>query len=315
MKTILVTGGAGFIGSHYIRHVLQKQENIKVLNVDKLAYAADLRRLSDIESDKRYTFVHLDLSNKAGVNELFNKYKIDHVMHFAAETHVDRSINNSFAFIEANILGTYYLLEAARPAVKRFIHISTDEVYGTYTEGCAPEETVLAPGNPYSASKASSDLLALSYVNTYKMPIIVTRCTNNYGPAQHQEKFIPHVIASLLGNGKVPIYGDGLQERDWLHVEDHCAAIELLRHKGRVGEVYHIGGEQTRSNLAVAKQIADLLCKSYELLEHVVDRPGHDRRYSLATLKLQKEVGWAPKVPFDEGLKATVEWYKGIITK
>lgn len=308
-RMILVTGGAGFIGSHYIRYLLKTHPEIQVINADALTYSGNLYNLKDVENDSRYLFVHTDLAEKEQVEKLF-QHPIVEIVHFAAESHVDRSIDGADPFIRSNIIGTYRLLEAAHKAgVEKFVHISTDEVYGSFPVGRADEQTMLVPGNPYSASKASSDLFCLSFHNTYGLPVIISRCTNNYGPNQYPEKFIPHLIQQLMADQPLPIYGDGKQERDWLHVFDHCRAVDLIRQHGRIGEVYHIGAEHTVSNLEVAQQILDYMGNSSSYIRHVPDRPGHDVRYSLDTTKIRTQLGWSPSISFTEGLKQTVEWY------
>jgi dTDP-glucose 4,6-dehydratase len=308
-RTILVTGGAGFIGSHYVRYLIQYHPDVEVINADALRYSANLLNLAEVADHPRYRFVHVDLADQAAVERLFQR-KIDEVIHFAAESHVDRSIEGAEVFIRSNIIGTYRLLEAVKKAgVEKMVHISTDEVYGSFPTGRANEQTPLAPSNPYSATKASSDLLCQSYVNTYRLPVVITRCTNNYGPNQHPEKLIPCLILRALENRSLPIYGDGSQERDWIHVWDHCLAIDRVRRYGDAGKVYHIGAEHTITNLDVAKRICTLLGKPHSLIQHVNDRPGHDIRYSLDTSKTREELGWRPMIPFDRGLKETVEWY------
>ncbi|SDX16820.1 dTDP-glucose 4,6-dehydratase [Marininema mesophilum] len=311
MHRVLVTGGAGFIGSHYVRHLLRTHTDIEVINADALTYSANLQSLADIEGESRYRFIKIDLANQADIDCLFST-PFDEVVHFAAESHVDRSIQGAEAFIRSNILGTYRLLEAIRHGgtVKKMVHISTDEVYGSIEKGRTPEGEPLAPGNPYSASKAGSDLLCLAYVNTYKLPIVLTRCTNNYGPWQHLEKFIPKAILHAVENRPLPLYGAGNQERDWIYVTDHCAAVDRVREAGRVGEVYHIGAENTASNRTIAEQILDLLQKPHSLIQQAKDRLGHDFRYSLNTTKIREELGWQPQVSLEKGLKETVKWYQ-----
>lgn len=309
-ETILVTGGAGFIGSHFIRYLLRTYEEIRVINADALTYSGNLFNLRDVEKDPRYEFIRADLAEQEQVEKVFAEHRIDQVVHFAAESHVDRSIEGAYPFIRSNIIGTHRLLEAAmKKKVDKFVHVSTDEVYGSIPFGKADEQTILAPGNPYSASKASSDLLCLAYHHTYGFPAVITRCTNNYGPHQYPEKLIPHLIGRLMKDQPVPIYGDGKQERDWLHVFDHCRAVDVVRLHGRTGEVYHIGAENPIPNLQMAKKILDLMGKPHSLIQHVTDRLGHDVRYSLDTAKIRTELGWAPTISFDEGLKQTVEWY------
>lgn len=311
VKTILVTGGAGFIGSHYVRCVLREERNVRVINADALKYAANLHNLSDVHGDPRYVFHRMDLSSREQVETLFRHIKIDEIIHFAAESHVDRSIEDAAPFIQSNVLGTFHLLEVAREhGVKKFIQVSTDEVYGSVTAGKSLENDPLNPSNPYAASKAAADLLALSYVKTHGYPLVLTRCTNNYGTHQFPEKFIPNTIIRALNEEPIPVYGDGSQQRDWLHVEDHCLAIEAVRKNGRTGEVYHIGAESPVSNLEVAATILRLMGKPSHLIRHVTDRPAHDTRYCLDTAKIRTELGWQPKIPFDVGLGKTVVWYE-----
>jgi dTDP-glucose 4,6-dehydratase len=307
--TVLVTGGAGFIGSHFIRHLLRHYEDIRVINADKLTYCGNPWNLRDVEGDERYRFVRADLSDPRQVKELLVE-PVHEVVHFAAETHVDRSIRGAEPFLRTNVLGTHALLEAARQAdVKKFVHISTDEVYGSIPAGQADENAPLAPSNPYAASKAASDLLCLSYWRTHRFPVVITRCTNNYGPNQYPEKLIPHLIGRLMKEEPIPLYGDGMQKRDWIHVRDHCRAVDLVRIAGRVGEVYNIGTENTRTNLEVTYLLLRWMNKPDSLIRHVADRPGHDVRYSLDSGKIRRDLGWSPTVSFEEGLKETVEWY------
>jgi dTDP-glucose 4,6-dehydratase len=310
-KTVLVTGGAGFIGSHYVRHLLQAYCDIRVVNADVLTYAGNLYHLQDVHRDPRYDFKQVDLAEKEQVEQLFQEHPIDQVVHFAAESHVDRSIAGSEPFMRSNIVGTYHLLEAAKKAnVNKFVHISTDEVYGNFPAGKATEQTNLAPSNPYAASKASSDLLCLSFYHTYRFPVVITRCTNNYGPNQYPEKLIPCTIGRLLKNQSISIYGDGKQERDWIHVLDHCLAVDQVRRVGEAGEVYHIGAENVISNLEVVRLIICFMKKSFDLIQYVPDRPGHDTRYALDTRKIGTALGWKPTISFEQGLQATVKWYQ-----
>ncbi|SEN42130.1 dTDP-glucose 4,6-dehydratase [Lihuaxuella thermophila] len=309
-QTILVTGGAGFIGSHFIRYLLRTYQEIRVINADALTYSGNLFNLRDVEKDPRYEFLRVDLAVREQVEKVFAGHRIDQVVHFAAESHVDRSIEGAWPFIRSNIIGTHHLLEASmKKNVDRFVHVSTDEVYGSIPYGKADEQTLLAPGNPYSASKASSDLLCLAFHHTYGFPVVITRCTNNYGPNQYPEKLIPHLIRQAMKNQPLPIYGNGQQERDWIHVIDHCRAVDVVRLHGRAGEVYHIGAENPIPNLQVAKKILDLMGKPHSLIQHVADRLGHDIRYSLDSSKIRTELGWAPTISFDEGLEQTVQWY------
>ena len=305
---MLVTGGAGFIGSCFIRYILNKYSNYKIINLDALTYCGNLDNLKDIENNPNYEFVLGNICNEALVNELINK--VDIVINFAAESHVDNSIKASKIFFETNVLGTLNLLEASKKSnIKRFIQISTDEVYGSIEEGYFTENSQIAPNNPYAASKASADLLVRSYYETYKLPTIITRCTNNYGPYQYPEKLIPFFISKLLKNEKVPIYGDGMQIRDWLYVYDHCEAIDLVLHNGKIGEIYNIGGHNEKTNLEITKLILSTMNKDESYIEHVEDRLAHDRRYALSNDKISSELDWSPKVSFEQGIKTTIDWY------
>ena len=311
-KKILVTGGAGFIGGNFVQYMLEKYSEYEIYNVDVLTYAGDLTKHRAIEKQGNYHFVKADIVDYDVILSLFEKEKFDFVVHFAAESHVDRSITNPGVFVQTNIVGTQVLLDAAKQVgITKFIHISTDEVYGELDFDPTTfftEETPLKPNSPYSASKASSDLLVQAYHHTYGLPMNITRCSNNYGPYHFPEKLIPLTISSLLKNEKVPIYGDGQNIRDWLHVFDHCAAIDLVLHKGLNGEVYNVGGNNERSNLQVVKSIIQVLGKSEELIEFVEDRLGHDRRYAIDSNKLQK-LGWNPTYTFESGIAQTVQWY------
>ncbi len=311
MPLLLVTGGAGFIGSNFIRRVLAAHPDTSVLNLDALTYAGNPANLADLANDPRYRFVHADICDRASVRDAFKK-GVTSVVHFAAESHVDRSIHDSGPFVRTNVLGTQVLLDAAREhPVEKFVHVSTDEVYGSLGDtGAFTETTPLAPSSPYSASKAASDLLALAYAHTFHMPITVTRCSNNYGPYQYPEKLIPLFIKNLLSDQSVPVYGDGQQVRDWLHVSDHCGAIEAVWQKGRPGEVYNIGGRCERTNLDLTHELLRLLGKPRSLIRHVADRPGHDRRYAIDCTKIERELGWRPEVTFEAGLANTVAWYR-----
>lgn len=305
---ILVTGGCGFIGSNFIRLVLKKYPNYAVINIDKLTYAGNKDNLKDVEKDPRYTFVHGDICDKKVVESLMPK--ADAVVNFAAETHVDRSIMDASSFIRTDILGMYTLLEAARKcAVKRFLHISTDEVYGTITHGHFKESDTLQPNNPYSASKAAAEMLARSYMVTHNIPLLITRSSNNYGPYHYPEKLVPRFITNLLSGKKVPLHGDGSAIRDWLYVQDNCEAIDLVLHKGVVGEVYNVGGGNEKTNLEVTQFILKEFGKDELWIEKVPDRVGQDMRYALNTEKINT-LGWKPKYKFTKGLKETIEWYK-----
>ena len=306
---IHVTGGAGFIGSNFIRYMLRAHPDCRIVNLDSLTYAGNLNNLKDCDSSPRYTFVRGDICDSPLVNSVMEDHLIDTVVHFAAESHVDRSIADASAFVKTNILGTYTLLEAARQhALHRFVHISTDEVYGSIPEGSFRETDVLSPSSPYSSSKAGSDLLVLSYFTTYNLPVIITRCTNNFGPYQFPEKLIPLFVTNLINGKKVPVYGTGKNIRDWIHVNDHCQAVDFLLDKGNYGEIYNIGGENERTNLEITEKILRILKKDDSLIEHVHDRPGHDFRYSLDCSKI-KALGWKPGHSFEEGLEDTLRWY------
>lgn len=324
MKNILVTGGAGFIGSNFIRYMLSEHD-YNIINLDLLTYAGNLENLQGLERNKRYTFIKGDIRDRKEIEKIFKTYKIDTVVNFAAESHVDRSIEEPELFITTNILGTQILLDIAKQYWKvipnnkyskefrdgtRFLQVSTDEVYGTLGEGgLFTEGTPLAPNSPYSASKASADMMVRAYYETYGMPVSITRCSNNYGPYQFPEKLIPLMINNCLNNYPLPVYGDGMQVRDWLHVEDHCRAIDVVLHKGKIGEVYNIGGNNEKANIEIVKLIIKSLGKEESLIQYVADRPGHDRRYAIDNSKIIKELGWAPKYTFDEGIKETIEWY------
>ena len=306
---ILVTGGAGFIGSCFVRHILNKYSDYKVINLDALTYAGNIENLDDVKDNKNYTFVHGNICDKKLVRDLISE--VDCVVNFAAESHVDRSITGPEIFIETNVKGTLNLLQNAKElGVDRYLQVSTDEVYGTLGKtGYFYETTPLAPNSPYSASKASADMLVRAYHETYKMPVLTTRCSNNYGPYQYPEKLIPFFISQLLKGKKVPVYGDGLNVRDWLYVYDHCAAIDTVLHKGRVGEVYNIGGHNEKTNMEITRLILEAMGKDESSIEYVKDRLGHDRRYAISNDKIQSELGWEPSLTFEEGIKITIDWY------
>ncbi|MDI0265959.1 dTDP-glucose 4,6-dehydratase [Clostridioides difficile] len=313
MTKILITGGAGFIGGNFVHYILDKYPKYKVVNLDLLTYAGNLETLKDINSKQNYKFVRGDISDREFIFDLFDKEKFDVVINFAAESHVDRSINEPWKFINTNIVGTQILLEASnRYSVNRFHQISTDEVYGDLpidrTDLFFTEETHLNPSSPYSASKASADLLVMSYYKTFGLPVTISRCSNNYGPYHFPEKLIPMIIYRALENKELPVYGDGKNIRDWLHVYDHCAAIDLIIHKGKVGDIYNVGGHNERSNLEVVKFILDVLGKPESLISFVKDRKGHDLRYAIDASKLEK-LGWKSMYNFDEGIKHTIKWY------
>ncbi|MER3524076.1 MAG: dTDP-glucose 4,6-dehydratase [Ignavibacteria bacterium] len=311
MKNVLVTGGAGFIGSNFVRYFLAQHADVSVINYDKLTYAGNLENLAEVEDDRRYHFVKGDICDRVMVTSTLKQFSVDTIVHFAAESHVDRSILGSAEFIQTNVVGTHVLLDAAREfGIQRFIHISTDEVYGSLgPTGKFTEETPLHPNSPYSASKAASDLLALAYQHTHGVPVIVTRCSNNYGPYQFPEKLIPLMIINALNDKPLPVYGDGLNVRDWLHVDDHCAAIDVVLERGTVGAIYNIGGNNEWKNIDIVRLLLRLLNKPESLIRFVKDRPGHDRRYAIDAGKIQRELGWSPRRTFEEGLKETVQWY------
>jgi len=324
---VLITGGAGFIGSNFIPYFLKEHWNYGIINLDKLTYAGDLLNLNGLEKNKQYQFIQGDICDEELVNEIFIKYKIDSIIHFAAESHVDNSINSPNSFIKTNIEGTFILLEAARKhwlsgnkdkKTYRFCHISTDEVYGSLTdEGCFTEKSPYAPNSPYSASKASADLLVRSYHQTYGLNTVISNCSNNYGPKQHDEKLIPTIIRKALANEPIPIYGKGTNIRDWLYVDDHCLAIDLLFHKGKAGDTYVVGADNECTNLYLANEVCMLLDEakpksegSYiDQISLVKDRLGHDYRYAIDAAKIRKELGWTPKHNFMDGLRKTVQWY------
>jgi dTDP-glucose 4,6-dehydratase len=316
MKTILITGGCGFIGSNFIHYILKAKSAVRVVNLDKLTYAGNPDNLCGIKKDKRYIFVKGDITDSACVNKLFKRYDLDTVVHFAAESHVDRSVIGPEIFTITNVLGTQVLLDAARNrwkgryAGKRFVHVSTDEVYGSLgPRGYFREMTPLAPNSPYSASKAGSDLLVRAYCKTYGFPGIITRCSNNYGPYQYPEKLIPLMIANALDNSPLPVYGDGRNIRDWIYVEDHCRAIDIVLKRGKAGEVYNIGGSNEWHNIDIVKKVLSILGRPRSLISFVTDRPGHDRRYAIDASKINGELGWKPDVTFEKGLGKTVRWY------
>lgn len=307
---LVVTGGAGFIGSNFIRYVLGQHGQDSILNLDKLTYSGNLQTLRDVEKDERYTFVRGDIGDRRKVQEVLSR-GFEAIVHFAAETHVDRSILKGSAFVKTNVLGTQSLLDAARQAgIKRFVLVSTDEVYGSASSGeNFTEESPLAPNSPYAASKAGADLLARAHFRTFRFPVIITRCTNNYGPYQYPEKFIPLILTRALKGQSIPVYGDGLQVRDWIWVKDHCAGLDAALRKGREGEIYNLGAGNEWPNLEIARRILRLVGKPESLLTFVQDRPGHDRRYALDFEKANRELGWAPQTTLEEGLKQTVDWY------
>ena len=326
MKNILVTGGAGFIGSNFIIYELEKYEDVRIVNVDKLTYAGNLENLKSVENDPRYHFRQLDICDAEGIAPLFDEFNIDAVINFAAESHVDRSIEDPMVFIRTNVLGAATLLNIAKDKWSdgkggfidgvRFLQVSTDEVYGSLgPEGFFREDTPLDPHSPYSASKASADMIVKSYFDTFKMPVSITRCSNNYGPYQFPEKLIPLVLNNCLNHRDLPVYGDGLQIRDWLYVEDHCKAIDMVARDGVPGEVYNIGGHNERTNLFIVNSIINYVNEHRDsevtaaLIKHVADRKGHDRRYGIDPEKIKQALGWYPETAFENGIVRTLEWY------
>lgn len=324
MKNILVTGGAGFIGSNFIRYMLDNFDG-KIINLDALTYAGNLENLIDIENSENYYFIKGNICDKSLVNSIFDKFNIDAVVNFAAESHVDRSILEPEIFLVTNIIGTQVLLNAAKyhwncdPDNKYsrnykedviFLQISTDEVYGALgKKGMFTETTPISPNSPYSASKASADMLVRSYYQTFGMPVVITRCSNNYGPYQFPEKLIPLMINNCLTDKPLPVYGDGMQIRDWIHVKDHCSGIYTVLKKGKLGEIYNIGGNNEKANIEIVKLILSALNKSEDLISYVKDRPGHDRRYAIDNNKITTQLGWNPSYTFEKGIKETIEWY------
>lgn len=327
-KKYLVTGGAGFIGSNFIRYILEKQDGVRLVNLDKLTYAGNLANLKDIESDLRYVFVQGDICDRELVTSLFDKYDFDYVINFAAESHVDRSIANPEIFVQTNVMGTVNLLQRAKEswydpekktwkAGKKYLQVSTDEVYGALgAEGYFIESTPLNPHSPYSASKASADHFVMAFHDTYGMPVNITRCSNNYGPYQFPEKLIPLMINNVRHHKTLPVYGDGMQIRDWLYVEDHCKAIDLVASQGKTGEVYNIGGHNEKANIEIVKMIITQLRErlkdeaiSETLIKHIEDRLGHDRRYGIDPSKIKHDLGWYPETAFEDGIVLTIDWY------
>ncbi|PKR82656.1 dTDP-glucose 4,6-dehydratase [Heyndrickxia camelliae] len=326
MKTYLITGGAGFIGSNFINYMLNKYNDIKIINVDKLTYAGNLQNLVQVNNNKNYSFIRADINDKEIIESIFKENNIDYVVNFAAESHVDRSITNPEIFVQTNVLGTVNLLNIAKKywmledesfiTTKKYIQISTDEVYGSLgSSGLFKENTALDPHSPYSSSKASADLIVKAYFDTYKMPINITRCSNNYGPFQFPEKLIPLVINRCLSKKDVPIYGDGLNIRDWLYVEDHCKAIDMVISHGQIGEIYNIGGNNERTNIDIVKTIISFINENIDkdvnesLITFVKDRKGHDRRYGIDATKMKRELGWEPDTSFEVGIIKTIKWY------
>lgn len=326
MKNILVTGGAGFIGSNFVQYLLEQEDAVRLINLDLLTYAGNLENLHDCENDPRYHFVKGDIRDRALLQKLFAQYDIDTVVHFAAESHVDRSITEPEVFLTTNVLGTQALLDAAKAYWKiepdnkysrdyregvRYLQVSTDEVYGALGKtGMFTETTPLSPNSPYSASKASADLMVRAYHQTFGLPVNITRCSNNYGPYQFPEKLIPLMIHNAENDKALPVYGDGMQIRDWLHVKDHCAAIWTVLKKGKIGEVYNVGGNNEKANIEIVKLILQSLGKGEDLITYVQDRPGHDRRYAIDNTKITTELGWKPQYTFEQGIAETIDWYQ-----
>lgn len=325
MKNILITGGAGFIGSNFIRYILENHTEYKIINIDALTYAGNLENLRDISNSPNYQFLRADIRDRYKIDEIFATYDIDSVVNFAAESHVDRSIDEPDVFLSTNIIGTQVLLDISKKYWKvnpndkycreykkgvKFLQVSTDEVYGSLSkEGLFVENMPLMPNSPYSASKASADMIVRAYYKTYGLPVNITRCSNNYGPFQFPEKLIPLMINNCLKNNELPVYGDGMQVRDWLHVYDHCTAIETVLRKGYQGEVYNIGGNNEKTNIEIVNLIIRALGKSDKLITYVKDRPGHDRRYAIDNSKITNQLGWKPSYTFEQGIKETIAWY------
>ena len=309
---LLVTGGAGFIGSNFIRYILNTYPDYKIINLDKLTYAGNLDNVKDLENNDRYEFVQGDIVDPSIVDSLAEK--VDIIVNFAAESHVDNSNENADPFLRTNIMGVKTLMDAAlKYNHKRFFQISTDEVYGDRNEGFFTEESRLKPSNPYSASKASAEMLVMAYARTHGLPTVVSRCANNYGPYQYPEKLLPFFVHKLLSGEKVPVYGNGSNLRDWLHVDDHCKAIDLILHKGKIGEIYNVSANEEHSNLDITKRMIAILGLSDDKIEFVKDRPGHDIRYAIDSSKIQNELGWKPTIDFEEGFEKTVEFYRSNI--
>ncbi len=314
MKKVLVTGGAGFIGANFVYYILNKYNDYKVVNLDKLTYAANISNLDDVKDNENYKFIQGDICDKFLIDDLFKNEKFDIVVNFAAESHVDRSISSPDIFVNTNVLGTQILLDASlKYNVERFHQVSTDEVYGDLPlDRCDllfSEKNNINPSSPYSASKAAADLLVKSYYKTYKLPITISRCSNNYGKFQYEEKLIPLMIKNAINNNKLPVYGNGLNVRDWLHVYDHCSAIDLIIHNGKLGEVYNVGGNNEKNNIEIVKLILKTLNKSEDLISYVEDRLGHDLRYAIDASKIKSELNWTPRYTFEDGIKETIDWY------
>ncbi|TJX13968.1 dTDP-glucose 4,6-dehydratase [Tissierella creatinini] len=325
MKKLLVTGGSGFIGSNFVKYILEKHPKYKIINIDALTYAGNLENLKEVSSCPNYTFIKGDIRDREKLEDIFSLYDIDNIINFAAESHVDRSIEEPEVFLTTNVIGTQTLLDVAMRHWKvypdnkyckeykegvKFLQVSTDEVYGALGKsGMFVETMPLMPNSPYSASKASADMIVRAYHETFCMPINITRCSNNYGPYQFPEKLIPLMINNCLKDKDLPLYGDGMQVRDWLHVYDHCAALDIVLHKGKDGEVYNIGGNNEKANIEIVKLIIKTLGKSEDLIKYVKDRPGHDRRYAIDNTKITSQLGWSPQYTFEQGMKETIQWY------
>ena len=327
MKTYLVTGGAGFIGSNFVIYMLNKYDDVKIINVDKLTYAGNLENLKSVENNPRYSFIQADICDREAISKIFAENDIDYVVNFAAESHVDRSITNPEIFVKTNVEGTVNMLQCAKVAWTtgddtykegvKYLQVSTDEVYGSLgDEGFFMETTPLDPHSPYSSSKASADFFVKAFGDTYKFPINITRCSNNYGPFQFPEKLIPLIMNNTLQHKDLPVYGDGMQIRDWLYVEDHCKAIDMVIRGGRLGEVYNVGGHNERPNIFIVKSIIEYIKENVDetvgehMIKHVTDRKGHDRRYGIDPQKIKDELGWYPETDFDTGIAQTLKWYK-----
>ncbi|QQR83824.1 dTDP-glucose 4,6-dehydratase [Candidatus Peregrinibacteria bacterium] len=311
---LLVTGGAGFIGSHFVRHILKTYPDYSVINLDKLTYAGDLNKLSDVANHPRYRFVQGDIVDRSRVDSLASE--VNAIVHFAAETHVDRSIADASPFLQTNVIGTQVLIEASlKHKHQRYVQVSTDEVYGDIEVGAFTETSPLKPSSPYSASKAAGDMLVMAAVRTYGLPGLISRCSNNYGPHQYPEKLIPFFVQKLLKGETVPIYGDGSNVRDWLHVEDHCRAVDLMLHRGKIGEVYNVGAHNEHTNLEITQRLLRLLNLPEDRITFVKDRPGHDVRYAIDSSKLQNELGWKPTVDFEAGFAETISFYQTNLVK
>jgi len=309
-KTLLVTGGAGFIGSNFIHYIARKYPEYRIINLDKLTYAGNLENLRDIENNPNYNFIKGDIADRKIIDEIFKSRNINAIINFAAESHVDRSIEDPGVFIQTDIYGTYVLLEAVKKYdSKVFLQISTDEVYGSIENGSFKEDDPLKPNSPYSASKAGAEMIVRSFYKTYKTPVIITRTSNNFGPYQYPEKLIPLFVTNLIDDIKVPLYGDGMNVRDCIYVDDNCSALDIILHKGGIGEVYNIGAGNEKPNIWITRKLIEILGKSEDIIELVTDRPGHDRRYSVDCSKIKKEFGWNTRYNFEEALEKTAQWY------